>query len=69
MKKPKRIRPKLGVHPYYVLIALSEIVIAAGIALLLNWLLPRHRIVYILEKVTGGRYKAHEHLEHPRPKQ
>lgn len=39
MKKPKRIRPKLGVHPYYVLIALSEIVIAAGIALLLNWLL------------------------------
>ena len=38
------------------------------IALLLNWLLPRHRIVYILEKITGGRYKAHENLEHPRPK-
>ena len=43
MKKPKRIRPKLGVHPYYVLIALSEIVIAAGIALLLNWLLETCR--------------------------
>ena len=39
MKKMKRNRPKLGVHPYYLLIALSEIVIAAGIALLLNWLL------------------------------
>lgn len=39
MKKPRRIRPKLGVHPYYILIALSEIVIAAAIALLLNWLL------------------------------
>ena len=38
------------------------------IALLLNWLLPRRRIVYILEKITGGRYKAHENLEHPRPK-
>ena len=39
MKKAKRIRPKLGVHPYYILIALSEIVIAALVALLLNWIL------------------------------
>ena len=39
MKHPKRTRPKVGVHPYYVLLALSEIVIAAGVALLLNWLL------------------------------
>ena len=38
------------------------------IALLLNWLLPRRRIVHILEFITGGRYKAHENLEHPRPK-
>lgn len=39
MKKPKRVRKKLGVQPYYMLIALAEIVIAALIALLLNWLL------------------------------
>ena len=38
------------------------------IALTLNWLLPRRRIVKILEKITGGRYKADDHLEHPRPK-
>lgn len=39
MRRPKRIRPKVGVQPYYILLALSEIVIAAGVALLLNWLL------------------------------
>lgn len=39
MKKPKRVRKKLGVQPYYMLIALAEIVIAALVALLLNWLL------------------------------
>ncbi len=39
MKQAKRIRPKLGVHPYYILLALSEIIIAAAVALLLNWLL------------------------------
>ncbi|MBE6918949.1 MAG: HAMP domain-containing histidine kinase [Ruminococcaceae bacterium] len=39
MKKPRRIRPKLGVQPYYFLLALAEIIIAAGLALLLNWLL------------------------------
>jgi signal transduction histidine kinase len=38
MKRVKRNRPKLGVQPYYLLIALSEIIIAAGLALLLNWL-------------------------------
>ena len=38
------------------------------IALTLNWLLPRRRIVKILEKITGGRYKADDHLEHPQPK-
>lgn len=35
----KKLRPKLGLHPYYVLIALLEIVIAAGVAILLSWLL------------------------------
>lgn len=39
MKTPKRVRKKLGVQPYYMLIALAEIVIAALVALLLNWLL------------------------------
>lgn len=39
MKKMKRSRLKLGVQPYYLLIALSEIIIAAGLALLLNWIL------------------------------
>lgn len=39
MKKIKRLRPKVGVQPYYFLWALAEIVIAAGLALLLNWLL------------------------------
>lgn len=39
MKTPKRIRPKLGVQPYYMLIALAEIVIAALVAVLLNWIL------------------------------
>ena len=39
MKTPKRLRPKLGVQPYYYLLALAEIIIAAGLALLLNWLL------------------------------
>ena len=38
------------------------------IALTLNWLLPRRRIVKILEKITGGRYKADDHLAHPQPK-
>ena len=38
MKKVKRSRLRLGVQPYYLIIALSEIVIAAGVALLLNWL-------------------------------
>ena len=38
MKKAKRNRPKLGVQPYYLLIALAEIVIAAVVALLLNLL-------------------------------
>lgn len=37
MKKP--LRPKLGLHPYYVLIALLEMVLAVGVALLLSWLL------------------------------
>ena len=35
----KRIRPKLGLHPYYLLIALLELVIAAGVAALLSWFL------------------------------
>lgn len=39
MRKPKRLRPKVGVQPYYFLLALAEIIIAAGLALLLNWLL------------------------------
>ena len=39
MKKVKRLRPKVGVQPYYFLLALAEIIIAAGLALLLNWLL------------------------------
>ena len=39
MNKVKRLRPKVGVQPYYYLLALAEIVIAAGLALLLNWLL------------------------------
>lgn len=39
MKKVKRLRPKLGVQPYYFLLALAEIIIAAVLALLLNWLL------------------------------
>ena len=38
-EKLKKLRPKLGVQPYYFLLALIEIVIAAGLALLLNWLL------------------------------
>ena len=59
------------VHSYipYSLNRIFDTAVGVVIALLLNWLLPRHRIVHILEKVTGGRYKAHEHLEHPRPKQ
>ena len=39
MRRPKHLRPKVGVQPYYYLLALAEIVIAAGLALLLNWLL------------------------------
>lgn len=39
MKRTKRLRPKVGVRPYYFLWAFAEIVIAAGLALLLNWLL------------------------------
>lgn len=39
MRKPKSLRPKVGVQPYYFLLALAEIIIAAGLALLLNWLL------------------------------
>ena len=39
MKHPKRIRPKVGVRPYYIFLTLSEIIIAALVALLLNWLL------------------------------
>ena len=35
----KKLRPKLGSHFYYVLIALLEIVIAAGVAVFLGWLL------------------------------
>lgn len=35
----KKLRLKLSLHPYYVLIALLEIVIAAGVAALLSWLL------------------------------
>ena len=37
--KLKKLRPKLGVQPYYYLLALAEVIIAAGLALLLNWLL------------------------------
>ena len=37
--KLKKLRLKLGVQPYYFLLALIEIIIAAGLALLLNWLL------------------------------
>ena len=51
----------------YSLNRIFDTAIGVVIALLLNWLLPRHRIVHILEKVTGGRYKAQDHLEHPRP--
>ena len=59
------------VHSYipYSLNRIFDTAVGVVIALLLNWLLPRRRIVHILEKLTGGRYKAHEHLEHPRPKQ
>lgn len=39
MRRPKSLRPKVGVQPYYFLLALAEIIIAAGLALLLNWLL------------------------------
>lgn len=42
MKKTTKLRkrrPKLGVQPYYYLLALAEVIIAAGLALLLNWLL------------------------------
>ena len=35
----KKLRPKLGLHPYYILIALLEIVIAAVVAVFLGWLL------------------------------
>ena len=35
----RKVRKKLGVQPYYIIIALAELVVAAGIALLLNWLL------------------------------
>lgn len=35
----KKLRLRLSLHPYYVLIALLEIVIAAGVAILLSWLL------------------------------
>ena len=38
-RKLQKLRPKVGVQPYYFLWALAEIIIAAGLALLLNWLL------------------------------
>ena len=58
------------VHSYipYSLNRIFDTGVGVVIALTLNWLLPRRRIVKILEKITGGRYKADDHLEHPQPK-
>ena len=52
----------------YSLNRIFDTAVGVVIALLLNWLLPRSRIVKILEFITGGRYKAEEHLEHPQPR-
>lgn len=52
----------------YVSYSLSRIFdtgVGVVIALMVNLLLPRERLVRWLEKLSGGRYKAEEHLSHP----
>ena len=52
----------------YSLNRILDTAIGVVIALTLNWLLPRHRIVAILEFITCGRYEAEKHRENPQPK-
>lgn len=45
----------------YSLNRILDTAIGVVVALLLNWLLPRHRIQRILQVLSGGRYKPEEH--------
>lgn len=50
----------------YSLNRILDTAVGVVVALLINWLLPRHRLVRWVERLSGGRYKAEEHLEFPK---